>query len=289
MDYILTAAKYSTVLVAASLVLVYIYQSSLLYPSSLPPGSRTNVLTPSDFHETNWEDIYLKTPDGLSIHAYIIYASSRASSFTLLYCHANAGNMGHRIPIALQLKRVCNCNVVLFSYRGYGKSDGTPSEKGLKIDADTIMEYIKKNEKLKDTSVVVYGQSLGGAVATYVAHKYGKSLKGLILENTFLSVPKIIPAVLPYLQYFTFLCHQIWDSEKLIAEVPDSIPVMFLSGLKDELVPPSHMKGLFETTKKARSVNSVSKFGKNGLKSDVHGVRFVTFESGSHNDMPLQE
>jgi fermentation-respiration switch protein FrsA (DUF1100 family) len=110
--------------------------------------------------------------------------------------HGNAGNIGHRLPIAKMVERYTNCNVLMLEYRGYGLSTGVPAEEGLNIDAQTGLDWIRKNEETASGSIIVYGQSLGGAVAiSLVRRNQGVGdVTALILENTFLSMKKMIPA-----------------------------------------------------------------------------------------------
>lgn len=84
---------------------------------------------------------------------------------------------------------------VTFSYRGYGLSTGTPSEAGIKLDAQCVLRYLSDHSQIKSSSIVLYGRSLGGAVAIYITTLPQASgfVKGVILENTFLSIPKLIP------------------------------------------------------------------------------------------------
>ena len=109
--------------------------------------------------------------------------------------HGNAGNIGHRVPIAIKLQEDLGCYIFMLEYRGYGYSTGTPNEQGLMVDAQRALEYIRECPELKDTKVVVYGQSLGGAVGIQlVARNQDDGLiAGLILENTFTSMRKMIP------------------------------------------------------------------------------------------------
>lgn len=88
-----------------------------------------------------------------------------------------------------------HCNVLMLEYRGYGLSTGNPDEKGLTIDAQTGLDYIRSRDDLKRTKIIVYGQSLGGAVSIgLVANNKGTGdIAALILENTFLSIKKMIP------------------------------------------------------------------------------------------------
>ena len=123
-------------------------------------------------------------------------------------------------------------------YRGYGLSTGTPGEKGLAIDAQTGLDYIRSRAELRGNKIVVYGQSIGGAVAIDLVSKNQQAgdIAGLILENTFLSIEKMIPAVMPAARYLTPLCHEHWRSEKSLPKITD-VPILFLSGLRDEIVP----------------------------------------------------
>lgn len=109
--------------------------------------------------------------------------------------HGNAGNIGYRVPIGVKLQEDNGCNVLMLEYRGYGVSTGKPDEKGLMIDGQAGLQYIRDRPDLKDARVVVYGQSLGGALAVgLVASNQGDNrIAGLILENTFTSIRKLIP------------------------------------------------------------------------------------------------
>lgn len=109
--------------------------------------------------------------------------------------HGNAGNIGHRVPIAKVLEESLGCNVLMLEYRGYGHSSGDPHEEGLKIDAQTGLDYIRERAETRNTKIVIYGQSLGGAVAIQLVAKNQEigDIAGLILENTFTSIKKMIP------------------------------------------------------------------------------------------------
>jgi len=193
----------------------------------------------------------LTTSDNVKIRLYVIQQENNASKRpTILYCHGNAGNMGHCLPVAERLYNHfrCKCNIVMLSYRGYGFSEGSPSEKGLKIDAQTALNYIKGHEVFQHTKVVVYGQSLGGAVSIDLVSKNEDKVSGLIVENTFLSIPKLVPHVIPLLRHFTFFCTQKWESEKAIQNLKH-IPILFLLGECDELIPKEHVNRLHELAK----------------------------------------
>jgi len=160
--------------------------------------------------------------------------------------HANAGNLGHRLPLARVFYDKMRCNVLMLSYRGYGKSEGRPSEAGLRMDAQASLDFILSHPLLRHTKIILYGQSIGGAVTIDLASRNPSAVHGVIVENTFLSVPDLIPTVMPYLASVSFLCHQHWRNSDAIRKIPTTTPMLMLSGLRDELVPPMHMWRLWE-------------------------------------------
>jgi fermentation-respiration switch protein FrsA (DUF1100 family) len=170
----------------------------LIYPSAIPNGARTHVPRPSEFGISDFEELVIPTPDGEKLSAFYIRAPKTRSrkNVTILMFHGNAGNIGHRIPIARRFVNLVECSVLMLEYRGYGLSTGSPDEKGLMIDAQTGFDYLRERAETRDNDIVIYGQSLGGAVAIQLVAKNqnNKRLVGLILENTFLSMRKLIPS-----------------------------------------------------------------------------------------------
>ncbi|KAI9492456.1 Alpha/Beta hydrolase protein [Zychaea mexicana] len=231
----------------AGAALLYLYQCQIIYPSAFPEGSRTEVAKPSEFG-MEFTETTLTTKDNIKLHTYTMVLENEdeaRAAPTILYFHANAGNMGHRLPIARVYHQKLKCNVVMLSYRGYGLSEGKANEKGIRVDAQTLLEYVQSHPILKDTRLIAYGQSIGGAVAIDIVSHNEAAFSGLIIENTFLSLPKLIPNVMPVLKYVTFLCHQQWPSEVSIQRIAN-VPVLFLSGARDELIPPEHMSKLHD-------------------------------------------
>jgi fermentation-respiration switch protein FrsA (DUF1100 family) len=171
--------------------------SELIYPRAFPPDARTNVPRPSQFGLTDYEELFIPTPDGESLSAFYLRANKQhARNVTVLMFHGNAGNIGYRLPIAKVLTNDLRCNVLMLQYRGYGLSSGNPNEKGLMIDAQTGLDYIRNRSELRGTRIVIYGQSIGGAVAIGLASRNQKQgdIAGVVLENTFTSIRKLIPS-----------------------------------------------------------------------------------------------
>lgn len=125
----------------------------------------------------------------------------------MLMFHGNAGNIGHRVPIARMFVKRMGCNVFMLEYRGYGLSTGSPDEVGLMIDAQTAYDYLRRRAETRNNDIVVFGQSLGGAVSIQLAAKnqHDERFSGLVLENTFLSMRKLIPSYVT--STFSFVQH----------------------------------------------------------------------------------
>jgi len=215
--------------------------------------------------------------------------------------HGNGGNIGHRVPLAKVFYEKIRCNVLMVSYRGYGHSEGNPSEKGLKLDAQAALDYVKSHPVLSRGPTILYGQSIGGAVSIDLASRNPLAIQALILENTFLSLPRLIPTALPLLGPFSFLCHQKWDSASKIARIPRQTPVLMLSGTKDEVVPAEHMLGLWQLIEKRgrfiapqdNSVPNDDPMTHNRkvpvAATDVRSLsKFVELPDGTHNDTCVQ-
>ncbi|KAL8770778.1 MAG: hypothetical protein Q9209_003645 [Squamulea sp. 1 TL-2023] len=249
----------SSSLVAAASGLLYWKQNELIYPRNLPLGARTDagVPRPNQFGITDYEDLRISTPDGETLSVFFIRPSNKrqARKLTILMFHGNAGNIGHRVPIAKVLEENIGCNVFMLEYRGYGLSTGTPDENGINIDAQTAIDYIRNQEETRNDKIILYGESLGGACAIRLVanNQDAGDVAGLILINTFTSIRKLIPSVMPPAKYIAGLCHQYWNSEEVLPKIT-TIPILFMSGLKDEIVPPSHMTQLYSISKAPRKV-----------------------------------
>lgn len=231
-----------------TLAALYIFQRKLVYPSSLN-NARGNVDTP-DKYGLPYEEIKIKTADGENLQTFLLLHDQNDLNYsnkTILILSPNAGNIGLFLPVVQHLYQNLNYNVLIYSYRGYGHSTGSPNEKGLKLDADAVMKFISSHKQLSQSSIITYGRSLGGAIAVYITANYGDQISGMILENTFLNLPKVVPHIFPFLKYVSWLCSEYWNTEDEIKRISPDIPCLFLAGTKDEIVPHEHMKILYET------------------------------------------
>ena len=264
----------------------YRLQLAIIYPSFVPQGSRKEVWKPSDF-ELRGNEIEIKSLDGTKLSAYHILGTRK---FIVIWFHGNAGNMGHRLPLVRELQKLIPAHFFMFDYRGYGKSEGLAHENGIKMDAEAVYLYCK--DRYKDYKIIFAAQSLGGAAAIHVAAKY-KEFDGLILENTFTSIPAVVPYVLPKLAFFKSFCVQSWASIDIIDQIPNSVPVLFMSSGQDEIIPSFHMKDLYEKLTKNKlghpeeGVYDGTKWHANG-RTISEKVWFHYFPKGTHNELPMQ-
>jgi fermentation-respiration switch protein FrsA (DUF1100 family) len=195
---------------------------------------RAEVEATPDLLGLKFEDITFIAEDGVKLNGWWVpHAQARG---TLLHCHGNAGNLGHRVELAARLHQL-GVNVFLFDYRGYGKSCGRPSERGLARDARAAYEFVRAQYgDAERPPILLHGQSLGGAVAAQLALE--KKVRGLILESAFTSVPDMARQLYPGLPLhrlimtrFDTLAHVTQLTiPKLIAHSPDDEVVPFEMG-----------------------------------------------------------
>eukprot|EP00752_Nemacystus_decipiens_P016196 g14483.t1 len=220
-------------------------------------------------HGISYEDMYMPTLDGVMIHGWLLKSPDAAKVPTLVYFHGNAGNIGFRLVNARQMQLVIGCNVLMVDYRGYGKSEGKPTEEGLVLDVEASLRALRESPKsgVDPDKIVLFGRSLGGAVALAGADRYPQLVRAVIVENTFLSVSHMVDKLLPLLTSIKWLVLRLkWDNEEKAKRL--TRPVLYISGLEDELIPPWHMRTLY----------NVSPERSGG------GKRIVTVADGTHND-----
>lgn len=113
-----------------------------------------------------------------------------------------------------------------------GLSSGTPSEKGLNLDAEAVLSYAKQHEKLAGSPIILFGRSLGGAVALSLHHSNRNQISAIIAENTFLSISSMVDALLPIVSYFgvvkDLLLRLDWNNAKRVVDV--AVPILFIAG-----------------------------------------------------------
>lgn len=175
----------------------------------------------------DFEDVFFKTNDGLNLNGWFLFCPG--AKYTLLYCHGNAGNISHRIE-SVSFFHALGLNVFIFDYRGYGRSQGRPDEKGLYLDAQSAYNYLL-SRGIRPEQIIGFGKSLGGAVIIDLAAK--NKLAGLIVSGTFSSAKDMAKTVYPFLPYWVFSSRI--DSLSKIKTL--TIPKLIIHSIDDEMVP----------------------------------------------------
>lgn len=205
------------------LILMYTFQNSLLF---MP--SKVIFQTPASANLTA-EDAWIQTEDGVTLHGW--YFPNESAELVVVLSHGNAGNISGRIAIAESLLR-SGASVLLYDYRGYGQSEGSPSETGLYKDIDAVVSYLKDEKGYTEWDMVMYGRSLGGAVAAYAATKY--DVRGLVLDSAFLNLRAMIRDVYPFVP--SSLAKYQFPTDEYVKSLNPEMPVVVLHSPDDRIV-----------------------------------------------------
>ena len=184
-----------------------------------------------------YEDVWLHSDDGIKLHGWFM-PSRQPSGLTLLLLHGNAGNISHRMDKYAVLLGL-GVNVFALDYRGYGSSTGEPSEAGLYHDADTAYHYLTGQRGIAPQRLILYGESLGSAVAVDLASKQPSG--GVILEEAFTSAADVAQQMYPFLP-MRWLVRSKFDTLDKIARI--NAPLLILHSQDDELFPLSYAQRL---------------------------------------------
>jgi uncharacterized protein len=220
----------------------FLENTFIFYPS------RSMEITPHMIG-LSYEDIFYKTQDNLLINGWLVKAPD--AKFTVIFSHGNAGNISSRME-KIQLMHRVGVNVFIFDYRGYGRSQGRPSEKGIYLDAQAAYDYLIKRPDIDPEKIITFGESLGGAAAVDLATQ--RKVAGLIVDSSFTKAADMSRKVFPFLP--TFLLKTKMDSVTKIVKV--SVPKLFLHSPDDEVVPYRLGRKLFEVAKEPKMFVNIS-------------------------------
>jgi fermentation-respiration switch protein FrsA (DUF1100 family) len=214
-------------------LLVYIFQSRMVF---YPDVERELAATPASVNLT-FEDLHLQTSDGVELHGWYVPAAEPRG--TVLFLHGNAGNISHRMD-SLEMFHRLGYNTLIFDYRGYGNSGGKPDEQGTYRDADAAWRYLTEQRHIPECRIVLFGESLGGAVAAWLAasHKPG----ALVIASGFTSVPDLGQQLYRYLP-IRWLARISYDTRAYLQSV--SAPVLIAHSPQDDIIPFTEGQALF--------------------------------------------
>jgi len=210
-----------------------------------------------EHREIPFEEVNFESADGTKLHGW--FAPHDDPIAVALFCHGNAGNIVSRGDSLMLLNRRHRLAVMTFDYRGYGKSEGQPTEPGVLADARAARSWLAQRMGIPETKIEMMGRSLGGAVAVDLAAKDGA--RGLVLASTFASMPAVAQNALPYLPT-SLLMTERFNSLRKMKNYPG--PLLQSHGDADQLIPLEQARELFAQA--------------SGEK------RFVVIDGGGHND-----
>jgi fermentation-respiration switch protein FrsA (DUF1100 family) len=211
-------------LVAWTILIMILEEKFIYFPQKYPHGAYDEARS-----IPNLRDCWVTTEDGIKLHGW--FAPAESAKATLVLSHGNGGNLSHRYLLMRSLLQH-HFNVLMYDYRGYGRSEGTPSEEGLYRDGRAFYDYVLTLPEVDSQRVVLWGTSLGGAIAVDVATH--RSAAGLILESTFSSAKDIAGTVYPFLPVQFFLRTKFNSVEKIRTL---NVSILMMHGDRDTIIP----------------------------------------------------
>ena len=188
--------------------------------------------------DPSFADAWFHTPDGIRLHGW--FASVPQPRAVVLYMHGNAGNIDSRQDVVRLFRDRLRTSILIFDYRGYGRSEGSPSEAGILADARAARRWLAERTGVAEKDIVLVGNSLGGSVAVDLAAKDGA--RGLVLENTFSSLPEVAAYHFPLLPVSWIMKTRLNSAAKIAAYHG---PLLQTHGDADRVVPFASGQKLF--------------------------------------------
>lgn len=215
-------------------VLLYVMQPAMVYY----PVTRLSY-TPGDIGLA-YEDVTFFAEDSVRLHGWYIPASGRGDSATVLFNHGNAGNISGRLETIRLLNRL-GLDVFIYDYRGYGRSEGNPTEQGTYRDAMAAWNHLTAERELRPGNILLMGRSLGGAVAVWLATRTDPA--GLIIESTFTSAADLGADLYPIFPVRQLIKFEYSNLSRIGAI---TVPMLIAHSREDDLVPFAHGRRLYE-------------------------------------------
>lgn len=216
------------------------------------------------------EDANFQSADGTKLNGWFIDHPKRRA--VALWLHGNAGNIASRAPTLNLLNKRHQLAVMVFDYRGYGRSEGEPSEQGILMDARAARKWLAERTGVSEQEIVLMGRSLGGGVAVDLAAKDGAH--GLVLVSTFTSLPQASQHHFPYLPT-SLLMTQRLDSLAKISQYHG--PLLQSHGEADKVIPYRLGKQLFDAANEPKRLISIPGGGHNDRQPEMYRVAFDEF------------
>jgi fermentation-respiration switch protein FrsA (DUF1100 family) len=208
------------------LVLVRIFESRLIFFPDYP-GRLSGDWNPRNLAV---QDVWLNSTDGTKLHAWWI--PNDQAKFTFVAFHGNAGNIADRAPI-YEFLRSTPANVLALEYRGYGHSEGKPSESGFYSDSEAAYAYLINTKRVAPKNIISYGQSLGTAVAAHLAAHH--QVCAVVLEAPFPSARRLATQIFRFLPGLQLLVYSQFDTEAQLKKI--NAPILVVHCRQDPVLP----------------------------------------------------
>ena len=213
------------------------------------------VRTPRDVG-LDYQDLYFTTLDNVRLNGWFI--PHPQASATVIWFHGNAGNIGDRVNNIKLLHDKAAIDIFIFDYRGYGRSPGTPSEPSIYLDGEAAIHYVRTRLKVESKNLVIFGRSLGAAVAAEIASRHDS--RAVILESPFTSLREMAKVVFPVLPIGPLLGAKFNVLDK-VGKI--TAPLLVLHGDQDEIIPLEQGKQVFAAARQPKQFYPIKGAGHN--------------------------
>ena len=249
------------------LALLRLFESHLIYF----PGQQRSLIAPPARLGLPIERVEIPTEDGVKLVGWVIPSGADSSGLWLLVCHGNAGNLSEfDRPLHYAGLRQLGLSLLAFDYRGYGESDGSPSEQGLYRDAEAAYRFLREVRGVPAERIVIFGHSLGSAVAIDLAA--AQPAAGLIVEGALTSATDRGSELYPYIP-IRWIARSRFSSIDKVSGI--TVPKLFLHADSDDVIPQGHGRRLFDAAREPKTFVELQ--GGHADAFDVDSTRY--FES----------
>jgi len=255
--------KFLIIAYALICLFMWVFQRHLMY---MP---MTDIQAPGAYGLHDFANLRLTSKDGTHLLAW--YHKAKPGYPTIVYFHGNGGNLANRASY-FRLLSEAGFGVFGLDYRGYGASEGSPSEEGFYQDAHAAMDYVRGTLSLAANQIIIYGESIGTGVAVQIASEYPSA--ALILQSPFTSLEAIAWDNYPWLPVHLLLKDR-FDSLSKIANV--HMPLLFFHGEQDNIVPIAAGKTLFAHALEPKEAVYYSDSGHNNLNNELLTKEVIAF------------
>lgn len=219
----------------------------------------------------DYEAVRIHTEDGVELDAWFVPAES--ASYAILFCHGNAGNISHRLDTLLLFHQI-GLDCLIFDYRGYGRSEGHPSEEGLYRDAEAGWRWLTEVRRIPPEKIILFGRSLGGSVAAHLAARLaeqpGPQPAGLVIESSFSSLVDIGRHYYPFFPVRWFARFR-FDTVRAVQKI--HIPVLVIHSPEDDMVPFQFGQKIFDNANPPKRFLQISGSHNEGFLEDFQNYQ----------------